>query len=288
MSGRPPKENIDFSGWDVTILDNDEKIDALIDAQGIGAFTVYFYLCQKAYGSNGYYLDWSYSRCATTARKLGRGASAEFVKNVVNMCFQCCLFDKGLFDKYGILTSRGIQKRYWQVAKSRNYKTVISDYWLLEQDECPGLNKSTLKSNYDTPKSNYDTPKSNYQTLKESKVKESKVNETISAPDDKRIEQVLSVYERIIGTRPTEITGAVKRNIAINLNNGIDFYELFNKVAKSTFLRESRWCTFDWIIRPDNVKKILSGKYDDKSKVPNEPKAKSYNLADIETIDEFK
>ena len=281
MSGRPPKESIDFSGWDVTILDNDEKIDALIDAQGIGAFTVYFYLCQKAYGSNGYYLDWSYSCCATNARKLGKGASAEFVKNVVNMCFQCCLFDKGLFDKYGILTSRGIQKRYWQVAKSRNYKTVISDYWLLEQEECPGLNKSTLKSNYDTPKSNY-------QTLKESKVKESKVNETISAPDDKRIEQALSVYERIIGTRPTEITGAVKRNIAINLNNGIDFYELFNKVAKSTFLRESRWCTFDWIIRPDNVKKILSGKYDDKSKVPNEPREKSYNLADIESIDEFK
>ena len=288
MSGRPPKENIDFSGWDVTILDNDEKIDALIDAQGIGAFTVYFYLCQKAYGSNGYYLDWSYSCCATNARKLGKGASAEFVKNVVNMCFQCCLFDKGLFDKYGILTSRGIQKRYWQVAKSRNYKTVISDYWLLEQDECPGLNKSTLKSNYDTPKSNYDTPKSNYQTLKESKVKESKVKESISMPDDKKIEQVLSIYERIGRARPDEIDGVVKRNIAIGINNGVDFYELFNKVAKSTFLRESPWCTFEWVVRPDNVSKILSGRYDDKPKKQEERKATSYNLAEIEALDEFK
>ena len=96
---------------------------------------------------------------------------------------------------------------------------LISDYWLLEQDERPGLNKSTPKSNYDTPKSNYDTPKSNYQTLKESKVKESKVKETISAPNDKRIEQVLSVYERIIGTRPTDITDKDKHNIGENLVN---------------------------------------------------------------------
>lgn len=190
MSGRPPKESLDFSSWDVSILDNDEKIDELIDAQGIGAFTIYFYLCQKAYGSNGYYLEWSYSRCATTARRLGKGASAEYVKNVVDMCFQCCLFDKRLFELYGILTSRGMQTRYWVVAKSRTTQRIIRDYWLLEENECSGLVFRTENSDFQPLKSNYDSPKSNYGTLNESKgensiVKYSKGEGTLSlAPEE--------------------------------------------------------------------------------------------------------
>lgn len=209
MAGRPPKEKIDYSGWDVTILDNDEKIDRLIDSQGIGAFTIYFYLCQKAYGSNGYYLTWSYSQCATIARKLGKGASADYVKNTVDMCFQCCLFDKRLFEKYEILTSRGIQKRFWEVAKSRIVKSVISNYWLLEAEECSGLAFDTPKLNYDTPKLNYDTPKAPQSKVKESIVKYSKEEESreTSAATD-----VLHTYEKYIGIVTPQVA------------EGIDFY----------------------------------------------------------------
>lgn len=169
MSGRPLKENLDFSSWDVSILENDEKIDMLIDSQGIAAFTVYFYLCQKAYGSKGYYLDWGYSRCATVARRLGKGASADFVKQVVDMCFQCCLFDKRLFELYGILTSKGIQKRFLFVAKERTKMQINPEYWLLENDENEeGFDFHTQKSNYDGLKSNYDGSKF---PIKESKGK---------------------------------------------------------------------------------------------------------------------
>lgn len=172
MSGRPLKENLDFSSWDVSILENDEKIDMLIDSQGIAAFTVYFYLCQKAYGSKGYYLDWGYSRCATVARRLGKGASADFVKQVVDMCFQCCLFDKRLFELYGILTSKGIQKRFLYVAKERTKMQIKPEYWLLEKDEfAGGLDFDTQKSNYEGAKSNYEGAKF---PIKESKGKYSK------------------------------------------------------------------------------------------------------------------
>ena len=172
MIGRPPKEGIDYSGWDVSILDNDEKIDKLIDAQGIGAFTIYFYLCQKAYATKGYYLIWSYSLCATIARKLGRGASAEYVKNVVDVCFQSGLFDKRLFELHGILTSRGIQKRYWAVAKDRRAVAIISEYWLLDEEESPSFYNRAQKSNYDPSKLNYDPSKSHKSKGNESKEKE--------------------------------------------------------------------------------------------------------------------
>ena len=215
MSGRPLKENLDFSSWDVSILDNDEKIDMLIDAQGIGAFTIYFYLCQKAYGSKGYYLDWSFSRCATIARRLGKGASAEYVKNVVEMCFQCGLFEKRLFELHGILTSRGIQKRYLPVAKARTTQQIVFDYWLLDENESAGLVSCTEKSNYEQPKSNYEQPKSNYQPQKESKVEESKVNESIA--EDAAV-AAFRKYEQLIGL----ITPSVQDGIDFFISQGVE------------------------------------------------------------------
>ena len=36
--GRPPKRNLNYSTWDVDVLENDTSIDNLIDAQGPAAF----------------------------------------------------------------------------------------------------------------------------------------------------------------------------------------------------------------------------------------------------------
>ena len=159
-AGRRPKIGLDFAGWEVGVLDNDGKIDRLIEAQGIAAFTVYFYLCQHAYATHGYYLDWSYSQCATTARKLGKGASAEFVRNVVSMCFECCLFDKRLFQQYGILTSRGIQRRYWSAIQERISKYEPKQFWLLKPEECQGFDLCTQNSDF---------PSGNTATVQKSK-----------------------------------------------------------------------------------------------------------------------
>ena len=80
MAGRPPKEGIDYVGWSVDMFENDPKIDKLLDAQGACGFLVYFYLCLRAYGSNGYFYRWSYDDAATTARKIGGGVGSETVK----------------------------------------------------------------------------------------------------------------------------------------------------------------------------------------------------------------
>lgn len=36
--GRPPKRNLNYSTWDVDVLENDTSIDNLIDAQGPAGF----------------------------------------------------------------------------------------------------------------------------------------------------------------------------------------------------------------------------------------------------------
>lgn len=136
MAGKP-KKRIDYAGWSVDIFSSDTKIDKLLDSQGWVGFGVYFYLCQMAFASEGYYYEWCYDLCATTARKMGGGVSAGTVKETVKYCLQIGLFDKGLFDRWGILTSRGIQKSFLVVLKSKNRRgtEIFEEFWLLDRNE---------------------------------------------------------------------------------------------------------------------------------------------------------
>ena len=136
LAGRP-KKRIDYSGWSVDIFSNDTKIDKLLDAQGWAGFGVYFYLCQMAFGGDGYFYEWCYDLCATTARKMGGGMGAGTVRETVDYCLRIGLFDKGLFDRWGVLTSRGIQKNYLVVLKNKNRSgtQIYSEYWLLDKNK---------------------------------------------------------------------------------------------------------------------------------------------------------
>lgn len=169
MAGRP-KQGIDYAGWSVDIFDGDKKIDKLLDAKGWKGFGIYFFLCQRAYKTNGYYYEWGYDDCATTARKMGGGINSGTVKETVDYCLQVDLFDKRLFDEWGVLTSRGIQRRFWAVLSERRSKTVYQEYWLLKSEECNGLVKVSLKSDVQPTNSNVQSANDDMSHIKKSKV----------------------------------------------------------------------------------------------------------------------
>jgi len=169
LAGRP-KQGIDYAGWSVDIFDGDKKIDKLLDAKGWKGFGIYFFLCQRAYKTNGYYYEWGYDDCATTARKMGGGINSGTVKETVDYCLQVDLFDKRLFDEWGVLTSRGIQRRFWAVLSERRSKTVYQEYWLLKSEECKGLVKVSLKSDVQPTNSNVQSANDDMSPIKKSKV----------------------------------------------------------------------------------------------------------------------
>ena len=176
MAGKP-KRSIDFAGWRTDIFENDTKIDELIEAQGWIGFSIYFYLCQKAYASDGYFYRWSYTNAATTARRMGGGIRSGTIRQVVGLCLQIGLFDKRLFDREGILTSRGIQRRYIVAIQKRSFKEVEGKLWLLNEKESEGL--IVVPENSDSlPEDAHSLPG---RATKESKVKESKVKERETA-----------------------------------------------------------------------------------------------------------
>lgn len=182
MSGKP-KKKLDYAGWSVDIFDNDTKIDKLLDAQGWTGFAIYFYLCQRAFGSDGYFYRWSLDDCASTARKMGCGIGSGTIQEVVGYCLQIGLFHKGLFEKWGVITSKGIQRSYWIVAANRRDKTVYKELWLLQSEECKGVvfvsifNEMSDTNNH-SQDTNSDKPATNETVVKESKVKGSKVEES--------------------------------------------------------------------------------------------------------------
>lgn len=204
MAGKP-KKRIDYAGWSVDMFSNDPKMDKLLDAQGWVGFGIYFYLCQMAFGGEGYYYEWGYDLCASTARKMGGGVGAGTVKETVDYCLQIGLFDKGLFDGWGVLTSRGIQKSYLVVLKSKNRKgtEIYKEYWLLDtskKEDYQGVvfirkNKPLFGVNSDSLGENGQSLGVNSDSLtqEESKVKESKVKQRERL---RRIEDFISAYPK--------------------------------------------------------------------------------------------
>lgn len=108
----------------------DEKME-LMEAQfGIKAFGVIVKLWQKIYGSEGYYIEWTKDKEALFAMKIGvnKGAVSEIVKTALDKG----IFDKNMYKKYTILTSKGIQKRYFNMLKRHKEVTLKKQYLLVD------------------------------------------------------------------------------------------------------------------------------------------------------------
>ncbi len=183
MAGQP-KQGLDFAAWDVHIFDDDERFDVLIDAQGWSGFGVFFYICTKAYATNGYYYEWrEKTSAAAIAKRMSGGIKSDTVKQVVKLCLQIGLFDNGLFDRERILTNKMMQERYMYAIEKRSKRgrTINKDYWLLKEDETKAYiivpeNEHNLAENGNNLAEN-DTKKSK---VKESKEKEKKTDVFIS------------------------------------------------------------------------------------------------------------
>ncbi|WP_050641026.1 MULTISPECIES: DUF4373 domain-containing protein [Clostridia] len=301
MAGKP-KKRIDYAGWSVDIFSNDTKIDKLLDAQGWCGFGIYFYLCQMAFGSEGYYYEWCYDLCATTARKMGGGVGAGTVKETVDYCLQIGLFDKGLFDRWGVLTSRGIQKSYLVVLKSKNRKgtEVYSEFWLLDKNnkDCQGVifvpaNKGKCILNADSLKVNEYSLGENEDSLaqEESKVKDSKEYITVSKDTVRQtdVQRCVNAWNNLksFGIKPvSKLASGTKRYdslIARIKQYGIDdVLKAIDKIKYSSFLQgrssnRRQWTiTFDWFVLPNNFPKVLDGNYDDANIV--DPILKNTNI----------
>lgn len=118
------------------VCNQGEKLDLIEADFGIIGFAVIVKLFQRIYGEKGYYCKWNddvallfSARCGLQGRNV--------VSEVVKCALRRNLFDRRLYEEYGILTSEGIQERYFEAAKRRVSVEVEGSYLLLSDAKIP-------------------------------------------------------------------------------------------------------------------------------------------------------
>lgn len=129
---RPPKCGLSYFPIDTGFFDDSKTLE-IMDACGAQSISVLVYLLCNIYEKEGYYIRWDNGQSLLTARNLGikRGA----VQEVVDKATQVGFFDSGIYEKFEILTSRGIQKRYYDAVSNFRRKglTVRREIALIPQ-----------------------------------------------------------------------------------------------------------------------------------------------------------
>lgn len=162
---------------------DDDKFD-FIEAQfGLKGFAIIVKLFQKIYGGLGYYCEWNDRVGALFAKNFCSDAGAALVQEVVKAAINEKIFDRTMYEKYGILTSRGIQKRFYSVAKRREAVFDKPEYVLF----IPSAKKSDNSEDVDISASNVCNDGQNVcnettSKVKVSKEKKSELKESKSPP----------------------------------------------------------------------------------------------------------
>lgn len=175
---RPKKSGIDYFPFDVDFF-TDKKIRILKSRFGADGITVYIYLLCEIY-RNGYYIQLDEDYEYLIADELGM--SNEKVKQVLKFLLERSLLDSTLFQSDTIITSQGIQRRFQSAVKTRAMKSEIQvdgQYWLLSEQETQPFIKCTHNPDNSEKNGSYsgnNPDNSEKNDIKESKVKESKVN----------------------------------------------------------------------------------------------------------------
>ena len=125
MAGRPIKQGIDYFPLDTGFF-SDVKIRKIARACGPNAASVIICLLCNIYRNNGYYILWDEDLPFFIADEVG--VSEGCVKEVLLKAVQVGFFDVDKHSAYGILTSSGIQKRFFEITKRRTETELIPEY----------------------------------------------------------------------------------------------------------------------------------------------------------------
>jgi len=158
------KKGLEYFSFDIDFFE-DEKIEFASAKYGLLGELIAIKLLCRIY-RNGYFIEWNDDICLLFAKKFGDGVTYELLDNVIQELIKREFFNKSKFDRYGILTSKGIQSRYLEATKRRKHNDVVKEFLVLKSQDVSNLND------------NVNIVPLNDDILPQSKVKESKVKES--------------------------------------------------------------------------------------------------------------
>lgn len=266
---RALKEGLEFFPLDVDFF-SDTKILLIESKFGFSGSIVATRLLCSIY-RNGYFIKWNDGEALAVARLTGNGVTWEVVNQIVTGLIDCDFFDRGMFEAFGILTSRGIQKRWLKIIDDCNRKARIkSDFDLTMNNQ-----KSDL-----LPQKSEESPQSKVKEsrVEEIKVEESKVDDAHDPLDGKNEELVNAICENF---EVKKITLSPKYNLVCEFvdcvsnqgeldtaSNVLEKYKAYKARSqeqkhgvktwlgtKENHFRDGEWIAIDWDLKLKNYER---------------------------------
>lgn len=163
---RPKVYGIDYFTFNVSFFD-DPKILFVHDRfEEKGELIAVKLLCW-IYKNDGYYINWNDEMAMLFAKRaFGRNIKYSLVNDVVSELIKREFFNRQMFEKFKILTSSGIQKRWLEATKRRTVE-IEKRYYCIQDDT-----ESTVNDTETPPEATETTPEK--PEIPQSKVKYSK------------------------------------------------------------------------------------------------------------------
>lgn len=125
---RPIKRGLDYFPFDIDLF-QDEKVVCVAGEFGLKAeITIVKLLC--AVYRNGYFLEWSDKEKMTLLHSLP-SVSVGLLDQIIDSLLRWGFFCRSLFESANVLTSEGIQRRYFEAVKFRKIDVEKLPYLLI-------------------------------------------------------------------------------------------------------------------------------------------------------------
>src|SRR5699024_8883489 len=212
---RPIKQGVDYFPLDVYM---DNKFKFIEIKYGLEGFAIVIKMMQNIY-SQGYWSYWGEDEKILFASEIN--VDIKKLEEITDECTKRGIFSKELYEKSGILTSAGIQKRYKEIVRRRKGVEVTEEYLLVR-----GLGVVNDVNN--PSQRSHDDNKST-----QSKVKESKGNNN----KQKYLDNVLlksDEYKRLINEFGQEVIDSKIEELDTYISNkGKNPYKDHNKTLRN-------------------------------------------------------
>lgn len=146
MPERRFKDGVDYWNIDIDFFEN-KKVRLIRGEFGIKGVYLYILILNEIYRTGGYYKKWDRDDCLLMSDSSGVAGdcSPELIAEVVQGLVRRSLFDKGVLDRFGVLTSAEIQRRFLRiVGNSRDSILMVQEYFLLEPSNRKDVTRATL------------------------------------------------------------------------------------------------------------------------------------------------
>jgi|GEM_PF-2355074 len=229
---------------------------------------------QMIYAEKGYYLEWDEKK-AMLLTFGGKGMSAKEVTEIIESAVANDIFDKSIFEQYGVLTSQEIQHHYFQVVRRRKSTGKQMPYLIKEDETAPEIivkqaeneqeKQITLPENIDAELEDFSPLGENFSILPETSREKAPVDES-NENQPTHPKEIFLAYQKYCPDLEHVISYTQEREEACklllekyNLKQIIVAFKAMNENTWNHGENDSKWIAgFDYCINPIKVETYLS------------------------------